>query len=134
MGAAEVIAFEEVCARKQWDTLCHQLHERFDQWLDTLETQWHEPPSTFPEVTATVWTLRQQLTGGITETIVQYAHEGERQPSRYAVLQAAGRRAAGVGAQKGGEAVATGFQTLRGVRHTSTAHTALTRPGAASWA
>ena len=79
MGAAEVIAFEEVRARKQWDTLRHQLHERFDQWLDTLETQWHEPPSTLPEVTATVWALRQQLTGGITETIVKQAHEGERQ-------------------------------------------------------
>ncbi len=77
MGAAEVIAFEEVRARKQWDTLRHQLHERFDQWLDTLETQWHEPPSTLPEVTATVWALRQQLTGGITETIVAHVHRGE---------------------------------------------------------
>src|SRR5919197_3525216 len=79
MGAAEVIAFEEVRARKQWDTLRQQLHERFDQWLDTLETQWHEPPVTFPEMTATVWDLRQQLTGGITETIVAHVHEGERQ-------------------------------------------------------
>ena len=77
MGAAEVIAFEEVRARKQWDTLRHQLHERFDQWLDTLETQWHEPPSTLPEVTATVWDLRQQLTGGITETIVAHVHRDE---------------------------------------------------------
>src|SRR5215471_21540031 len=46
MGAAEVIAFEEVRARKQWDTLRQQLHARFDQWLDILEQQWHEPPST----------------------------------------------------------------------------------------
>jgi hypothetical protein len=46
MGAAEVIAFEEVRASKQWDALRHHLHKRFDQWLDTLETQWHEPPST----------------------------------------------------------------------------------------
>jgi hypothetical protein len=53
MGAAEGIAFEEVRASKQWDTLRHQLHERFAQWLDTLETQWYEPPSTVPEVTAT---------------------------------------------------------------------------------
>jgi hypothetical protein len=37
MGAAEIIAFEEVRASKQWSTLRHQLHERFDQWLDTLE-------------------------------------------------------------------------------------------------
>src|SRR6266516_1773744 len=77
MGAAEVIAFEEVRARKQWDTLHHQLHERFDQWLDTLETQWHEPPATFPEMSATVRNLRQQLTGGITEAIVAHVHRGE---------------------------------------------------------
>lgn len=77
MGAAEVISFEEVRARKQWDALRHQLHERFDQWLDTLETQWHEPPATLPERTATVWNVRQQLTGGITETIVAHGHRGE---------------------------------------------------------
>ena len=77
MGAAEVIAFEEVRARKQWDTLRQQLHARFDQWLDTLEQQWHEPPSTLMEVTATVWALRQQLTGGLTETIVAHVHRGE---------------------------------------------------------
>jgi hypothetical protein len=34
MGAAEVISFEEVRARKQWDTLRQQLHKRFDQWLE----------------------------------------------------------------------------------------------------
>ena len=77
MGAAEVIPFEEIRARKHWDTLRQQLHECFDQWLDTLETQWSEPPSTFPEVTATVWDLRQQRTGGITETIVAPTHRGE---------------------------------------------------------
>jgi hypothetical protein len=77
MGAAEVISFEEVRARKQWSTLRQQLHARFDQWLDTLEQQWHEPPSTLREVTSTVWDLRQQLTGGLTETIVAHVHRGE---------------------------------------------------------
>ena len=77
MGAAEVIAFEEVRARKQWDTLRQQLHARFDHWLDTLEQQWHEPPSPLMEVTATVWALRQQLTGALTETIVAHVHRGE---------------------------------------------------------
>jgi hypothetical protein len=77
MGTAEVISFEEVRARKQWDILRHQLHERFDQWLDTLETQWHEPPATLSEMTDTVWNLRQQLTGGITEAIVAHVHRGE---------------------------------------------------------
>jgi hypothetical protein len=97
MGAAEVIVLEDVRARKQWDTLRHQLHERFDQWLDELETQWHEPPSTLPEVTATVWALRQQLTGGITETIVAHVHRGEHDrqqstcPRCHRVLQARAR-------------------------------------------
>mgnify|MGYP003297447773 CR=1 FL=1 len=45
MGAAEVISFEEVRARKQWSILRQQLHERFDQWLDTLEQAWHEAGS-----------------------------------------------------------------------------------------
>jgi hypothetical protein len=79
VGYAEVISLPEVRARKQWDALRQQLHERFDRWLDTLETQWSEPPSTFPEVTATVWALRQQLPGGITETIVVHTHRGEQE-------------------------------------------------------
>ena len=43
MGAAEIISFEEVRARKQWDALREQLHTRFDQWLDELEAQLQEP-------------------------------------------------------------------------------------------
>jgi hypothetical protein len=77
VGCAEVISLDEVRARKQWDALRQQLHARFDQWLDTLATQWPEPPATLPEVAAAVWDVRQQLTGGITETIVAHAHRGE---------------------------------------------------------
>jgi hypothetical protein len=46
MGAAEVIAFEEVRARKQWDALRGQLHTRFAQWRDGLEAQLPEPAPT----------------------------------------------------------------------------------------
>jgi hypothetical protein len=77
MGAAEIISFEEVRARKQWDALRHHLHDRFDQWLDGLEEQLHEPAPTLAQVTATVWNLRQTLTSDLTETIVAYAHRGE---------------------------------------------------------
>ena len=77
MGAAEVISFEEVRARKQWDALRHQLHDRFDQWLDGLEAQLQEPAPTLTQVTETVWHLRQALTGGLTETIVAHAYQGE---------------------------------------------------------
>src|SRR5712691_7990942 len=79
MGCAEVISLTEVRASKQWDALRQQLHTRFDQWLDTLEQQLREPPTTLSQVSDTVWRLRQSRTGGITETIVKYAHEGARQ-------------------------------------------------------
>ena len=76
MGAAEVISFEEVRARKQWDALRGQLHTRFDQWRDGLEAPRPEATPTLAPVTETVWNLRQELTGGLTETIVAHAHRG----------------------------------------------------------
>ena len=84
MGAAEVIACEEVRARKQWDALRRQLHTRFDQWLDALEAQLQEPAPSLAQVTETVWHLRQALTGSLTEARVEQAHQGEhtRQQSR----------------------------------------------------
>src|SRR5947209_18357921 len=84
MGAAEVISFEEGRARKQWDALAGQLHTRFDQWLDALEAQLQEPGPSLAQVTEAVWNLRQALTGGLAETIVEHAHRGEhsRQQSR----------------------------------------------------
>jgi Uncharacterised protein family (UPF0236) len=77
MGAAEVISFEEVRARKQWDALRRQLHTHFDQWLDGLEAQLQEPAPTLAQVTETVWNLRQELTGGLTQTIIEHTHLGE---------------------------------------------------------
>src|SRR5437763_16955260 len=84
MGAAEVISFEEVRARKQWEALRYQLHARFDQWLDSLEAQLQEPVPTLAQVTETVVNLRQALTGGLTETIIEHTHRDEhtRQQNR----------------------------------------------------
>ena len=78
MGAAEVISFEEVRARKQWDALRGQLHTRFDQWLDGLEQRLPEPATTLAQVSDIVWQLRQDLTGGLTETILTHAHAGKQ--------------------------------------------------------
>jgi Uncharacterised protein family (UPF0236) len=77
MGCAEIIALGEVRARKQWENLRQQLHARFDQWLDKLEEQWPESEPTLAAVTETVWTLRQALTGSLTETIVAHTHQDE---------------------------------------------------------
>src|SRR5438132_14392582 len=76
--AAEGISLDEVRARKQWDTLRQHLHDRFDQWLDGLEAQLPEPEPTFVEASEAIRALRQQLTGGLAETVVQHTHPEEQ--------------------------------------------------------
>src|SRR5918994_7633126 len=77
MGFAEVISLSEVRASSQWQGLRDDLHARFDQWLDCLQSQLPYPQAPLAEVTEAVWNLRQDLTGGLSETIVQHAHVGE---------------------------------------------------------
>ena len=76
--AAKVISLGEVRARKQGETLRQHLHDRFDQWLDGLETHWPEAELTLAQVSETIWTLQQQLTGGLADMIVQHAHKEEQ--------------------------------------------------------
>jgi hypothetical protein len=78
VGCAEVISLDEVRARKHWTTLRQRLHERFDRWLDQLESAWPEGEPTLGQVSETIWALRQQLTGGLAETIVQHTHQEEQ--------------------------------------------------------
>jgi hypothetical protein len=77
MGCAEVILLSEVRASCQWQGLRDDLHARFDQWLDCLQSQLPDPQAHLAEVTEAVWNLRQDLTGGLSETIVKHAHVGE---------------------------------------------------------
>ena len=78
MGSAQVISLSEVRASRHWQGLRDQLHARFDQWLDRLQEQLPDPQTRLSEVTEAVWQLRQELTGGLSETIVAHAHGGER--------------------------------------------------------
>ena len=78
MGCAEVISFDEVRARKHWTTLRQRLHERFDQWLDRLEAALPEVAPTVGQVSEAIWTLRQQLTGSLAETIVHHTPPEEQ--------------------------------------------------------
>jgi hypothetical protein len=91
MGCAEVISLSEVRASTQWQRLRKALHARFDQWLDRLEEQLPDPKTSLTEVTEAVWQLRQGLTGGLSETIVEQAHIGER-TREYAYCPQCGRR------------------------------------------
>ena len=74
MGCVEIISLDEVCARTHWTTLRQRLHERFDRWLDQLEAALPEVAPTLGQVSETSWALRQQLTGGVAETIVHHTH------------------------------------------------------------
>src|SRR5215218_3534685 len=77
MGSAQVILLSKVRASTQWQQLRDDLHTRFDQWLDRLQEQLPNPQTSLAEVTAAVWKLRQELTGGLSETIVAQAQSGE---------------------------------------------------------
>ena len=77
MGSAQVISLSAVRASHQWQGLRDRLHARFDQWLDRLQEQLSDPQTTLADVTEAVWNLRQELTGGLSETIVAHGHRGE---------------------------------------------------------
>lgn len=77
--AAEVISLDDVRASQQRQALRQQLHEHFDRWLDELETQLPEPEATLAQVSETIWTLRQSLTAGVAQTIVEQTHRVERE-------------------------------------------------------
>lgn len=85
MSCAEVISLSKVRASSQWQRLRDDLQARFDQWLDRLQVQLPDPQASLAEVTEAVWKLRQDLTGGLSETIVAHGHVGKvtRQSARY---------------------------------------------------
>jgi uncharacterized protein involved in exopolysaccharide biosynthesis len=76
--AAEIIAFDDVRASHQRQALRHQLHARFDRWLDALETQLPASEPTVTQVSETILALRQQLTAGVAQTIVEHTHQEEQ--------------------------------------------------------
>ena len=75
---AEVIALDEVRASHQRQAWRHQLHERFDQWLDEVDSQLPDLVPTLAQVSETIWTLRQSLTAGVAQTMIEQRHQAER--------------------------------------------------------
>jgi hypothetical protein len=78
MGCAEVISLAEVRASKQWHELRQELRNRFDQWLDGLQEQLPELDATLAQVSDSIWQRRQELTGGLMETILAHTHAEEQ--------------------------------------------------------
>jgi hypothetical protein len=79
MGAAAVVSLAKVREQKQRAEFRQQLHVRFDQWLDTLEERVKEPKPTLEQITRTVWELRQELTGSLTEALVEQRYGAEQE-------------------------------------------------------
>lgn len=82
MGAAAVISLAEVRERKQRAEYRRQLHERVDHWLDTLEEKVKEPKPTLEHLTRAVWELRQELTGSVTEALLEQRWGAEQEQTR----------------------------------------------------
>jgi uncharacterized protein UPF0236 len=78
MGAAAIISLAEVRERKQQAEFRRQLHERVDHWLDALEEQVKEPKPTLEQLTRAVWELRQELTGSVTEALLEQRWRAEQ--------------------------------------------------------
>jgi hypothetical protein len=79
MGCAtEIISLDDVRAMQQRQALRHQLHERFDQWLDAVEARLPEAKPTLAQGSETIWSLRQGLTAGVAQTMIEQTHQEER--------------------------------------------------------
>jgi hypothetical protein len=75
--AAEVIALDDVRASRQRQALRHQLHERFEGWLNEVEAQLPETTPTLAQVSETLWKLRQALTASVAQTMVEHTYQEE---------------------------------------------------------
>jgi len=96
MGAAAVIALAEVREQKQRARIRQQLHEQFNQWLDTGEEQVKEPQPTLEQLTRAVWALRQELTGQLATALIEQ-HYGAEQEQHHAPCPQCGRQVAARG-------------------------------------
>ena len=72
--AATVICLEEARRAYARAEARRQLHERLDRWLDAVEEKVPEKTPTLEELTQEVFATRQELTGMITETLVEQAY------------------------------------------------------------
>jgi hypothetical protein len=76
--AAEIIALDDVRASQQRQALRQHLHARFDRWLDEVEAQLPEAKPTLAQVSETIWSLRQALTAGVAQTLIEQRYQDER--------------------------------------------------------
>ena len=74
MATAAVISFEETRQTFAKTRARQQLHAYLDAWLDRLEAHMSDDHPSLEELTQAVFALRQELTGQITEALVDQRH------------------------------------------------------------
>jgi hypothetical protein len=75
MATAAIIPFEETRQAFAKTRARQQLHAYLDRWLDGLEANMPDAPPSLEELTQAVFAMRQELTGKITEALVEQRHE-----------------------------------------------------------
>jgi hypothetical protein len=74
MAPAAVLSFEETRQTFAKTRARHHLQAYVDVWLDNLEAHMSDDPPSLAEVTQAVFAMRQELTGRITEGLVEQRH------------------------------------------------------------
>jgi hypothetical protein len=74
MGSAAVISLEEFRQARVRAEARRQLHEGLDHWLNAVEERLPEKTPTLDQVTQAVFAMRHELTGMITEALVEQRH------------------------------------------------------------
>jgi len=82
MGQAEIISLDQVRATHHLSQLRQHLHACFDQWLDTLVPYLDDTPMKLSDLTTVMWQLRQELMGGLTETVIDHTHTSEAEQTQ----------------------------------------------------
>jgi Uncharacterised protein family (UPF0236) len=79
MTTAALISFEEARQTLAKTRARQQLHEHLDHWVDRLEAHVPDDAPSLEELTQAVFGRRQELTGRITEILVEQSHGHMRQ-------------------------------------------------------
>ena len=74
MATAAVISFEDTRQAFAKPRARQQLHAYLDRWLDRLEAHMPDDTPSLAELTQAVFAMRQELTGKITEALVEQRH------------------------------------------------------------
>jgi hypothetical protein len=82
MAAAAVISFEETRQSVAKSRARQHLHAYLDGWLDRVEAHMPEDAPSLEALTQAVFALRQELTGQITEALVEQRHARKPRQNR----------------------------------------------------